>query len=92
MESIRARFKFARKLRGKTQREVAEHFKVDTGTVYRWESGIIELTLPTLEAAAELLQVSRVWLVFGEGSGPKALPTDPPPSALDDEEPHEGAA
>jgi transcriptional regulator with XRE-family HTH domain len=87
MDSIRARFKHVRRLRGLTQREVASSFNVDTGTVYRWESGTSPLTLPTLEAASALFSVNRVWLVFGEGDGPHYLPSDPPPGSMEDDEP-----
>ena len=95
MDTTRARFKHARRLRGFTQRAVARHFDVATGTVYRWESGVLPLGLGTLEAAAQLFDVDRVWLVFGQGRPPEALPTDPPPSNLDDEDDiaaREGAA
>jgi transcriptional regulator with XRE-family HTH domain len=93
MDTIRGRFKHARRLRGFTQRAVARHFDVETGTVYRWESGRAPLVLETLEAAAQLFNVDRVWLVFGQGRSPQALPTDPPPSSLadadEDDEPGE---
>lgn len=99
MDTIRARFKHVRRLRGFTQREVARHFDVDAGTVYRWESGTSPLALPTLEAASELFTVNRVWLVFGEGPDPCPLPTDRPPAELaaeeclsEADEPQEGAA
>src|SRR4051812_16397311 len=99
MDTIRARFKHARRPRGFTQRAVARHFDVETGTVYRWESGRAPLVLETLTAAAQLFHVDRVWLVFGQGAEPKTLPTDPPPATIDDdddepagEQPQEGAA
>lgn len=72
MESIGTRFKHARRLRGLTQREVARFFDVDTGTVYRWESGHSPIALSTLEEAAKLFGVDRVWLVFGEGEAPSS--------------------
>jgi transcriptional regulator with XRE-family HTH domain len=72
MNSIGARFKHARQLRELTQREVARFFDVDTGTVYRWESGQTTMALSTLEAASTLFGVDRVWLVFGEGVAPES--------------------
>jgi transcriptional regulator with XRE-family HTH domain len=99
METRGTRFKHARRTAGLTQREVAPHFGVDTGTISRWERGESPLALPTLEAAATLFAVDRVWLVFGEGNVPQPLPSVRPPSEVDAEddedarhEPHEGAA
>lgn len=92
MDSIRARFRYARRLRGMTQREVALHHDVDTGTVYRWESGVLPISLATCESAASLFAVSRAWLAFGEGVAPAAMPSDRPAPAEDDDEPREGAA
>jgi transcriptional regulator with XRE-family HTH domain len=90
MDTIRARFKHARRLRGFTQRAVARHFDVDTGTVYRWESGVLPLVLQTLETAAGLFNVDRVWLVFGQGRPPSGLSTDPPPSNVNDDDDESG--
>ncbi len=96
MDTLQTRFRHARRVRGLTQREAAESFDVDPQTVSRWERGESPLALPTLEQAAKLFGVDRVWLVFGEGDAPRALPSVRPPSELDAEdehsEPHEGAA
>jgi transcriptional regulator with XRE-family HTH domain len=97
MDSLHSRFRHARRARGLTQREVAKSFGVDPQTVSRWERGESPLTLPTLELAAKVFDVDRVWLVFGEGPAPQALPSVRPPSEIDAEdesnsEPREGAA
>ena len=96
MDALHTRFRHARRARGLTQREAAKSFDVDPQTVSRWERGESPLTLPTLELAAKVFDVGRVWLVFGEGEAPRALPSARPPSELDvedeNDEPAEGAA
>jgi transcriptional regulator with XRE-family HTH domain len=90
-EKLRARFRQAREAAGKSQGDVARHFGVERGTVWRWEAGQTPFSLETLLAAAELLGCSPAWLVLGEGNAPQALPSTSPPSELDDEDADEDA-
>lgn len=73
MDTIQARFRHARELRSLTQGDVARHFRVDRGTVYRWETGQTQMSLQTLIELAEFLNVERAWLVFGDGEAPVAM-------------------
>jgi len=84
-EQLRARFRQAREAAGKSQGDVARHFDVDRGTVWRWEAGQTPFSLETLLDAAELLGCSPAWLVLGEGNAPQPISSDRPPSELDDD-------
>lgn len=47
--------------------ELAQHLGVLPITVYRWETGKRQPSVPTLESIAAFLRVSFAWLVSGEG-------------------------
>jgi transcriptional regulator with XRE-family HTH domain len=78
MDTIHARFRAARELAGLTQGQVARHFGVDRGTVYRWDTGYTKLSIEVLAQAAVLFGCDRNWLVFGDGDAPVAEPVAAP--------------
>jgi transcriptional regulator with XRE-family HTH domain len=105
VDSIGIRFKRARMAAEMTQGEVAKHFGVDRGTVYRWECGVSRIDLRVLIDAAGLFGCTREWLTFGDGEPPRvrsvwddpsedepAGDAQPPGEHVEDDEPHEGAA
>jgi transcriptional regulator with XRE-family HTH domain len=71
VDAIGNRFKRARVAAEMTQGEVARHFGVDRGTVYRWECGDSRIDLQVLIGAVALFGCERDWLVFGDGQPPR---------------------
>jgi transcriptional regulator with XRE-family HTH domain len=70
-QTMGARLRAARTLRGLTQEALASAIKTSTFSVSKYERG--ELTNPqtdTLCGIARVLGVSLDWLVLGEGNGP----------------------
>ena len=62
-----ARLKEARERAGYTQRQVAELYRITSGTVSRWECDEATLSLDQVEALAKLYVVGVSWLAFGIG-------------------------
>lgn len=65
------RLRDARIAKGLTQEQVATHLGVRMMTISRAERGYSLMRPPTLEAAADFLDVSLAWLLTGEGGGPR---------------------
>lgn len=73
LAGLKDRLRQVRGARRLTQRQVAEHVGLKLGAAQAWEAGRNFPDLPSTMAIAELLRVSAVWLVFGEG---KQAPSD----------------
>ena len=66
-----ARFRFARRLTGLTQEEVARSAKVALRTYQDWERGIARPSAGSaIRRVAEVLRTSVGWLLEGYGKGP----------------------
>lgn len=70
MESIGSRIKFARKLRGLTQEDVAKHFKINRVSVAQWEGRGNNPEPDKLPKLARLLSTTTDWLLEAKGSPP----------------------
>ena len=64
--SIGAKIAILREQRGLTQKQLAEHLRVTTGTIAEWESGEIDLTVENMVVIAEFFNVSLDYLVLNK--------------------------
>jgi transcriptional regulator with XRE-family HTH domain len=65
------RIALARSSSGMTQTDLAEKLNTDQSTVAKYETGVNEPRLATIEKIANLTGVSPCWLAFGIGGGPE---------------------
>ncbi|WP_354060134.1 S24 family peptidase [Devosia sp. 2618] len=88
MDTIGTRIKFARKLRGLTQEDVAKHFGINRVSVAQWEGRGNSPEPDKIPELARMLSTTSDWLIKGIGKPPadddiKELSVQP----LDDEAP-----
>ena len=81
--TIRERIALARETAGKSQQDVASHFRISPQAVSQWETGASRPSQERLSELADLLDVSVSWLLTGRGEGPRparqnAMPADVP--------------
>lgn len=74
MDTIGSRIKFARKVRGLTQEDVAKHFKISRVSVAQWEGRGNNPEPDKIPKLARLLSTTADWLLEAKG---------PPPSEND---------
>jgi phage repressor protein C with HTH and peptisase S24 domain len=72
MDTIGARIKFARKLRGLTQEDIAKHFQINRVSVAQWEGRGNSPEPAKIPELARLLTTTSDWLIKGIGSPPQA--------------------
>jgi transcriptional regulator with XRE-family HTH domain len=73
MVAIGRRMRFARTALADVRVEdLAAALGVASMTVYRWEWGAHRASVETLERVADLLSVSRAWLITGHGAAREA--------------------
>lgn len=70
MDTIGTRIKFARKLRGMTQQDIASHFKISRVSVAQWEGRGNSPEPDKIPELARLLSTTTNWLISREGKDP----------------------
>lgn len=70
MDSIGSRIKFARKLRGLTQEDVARHFSISRVSVAQWEGRGNSPEPDKIPELARILTTTTDWLIKGTGKTP----------------------
>lgn len=70
MDTIGARIRFARKLRGLTQEELAKHFSINRVSVAQWEGRGNSPEPDKIPELARLLTTTTDWLITGNGKVP----------------------
>jgi transcriptional regulator with XRE-family HTH domain len=66
MLTLGKRLRFARLLRDKRQKDVAEALNVARSSLSHWEKDAYEPSLKEISAIASYLSVSAVWLTHGQ--------------------------
>jgi len=72
MDTIGSRIKFARKLRGLTQQDLADHFRINRVSVTQWEGRGNSPEAEKIPELARLLSTTTDWLIKGIGAEPSA--------------------
>lgn len=70
MDTIGSRIKFARKVRGLTQEDVAKHFKISRVSVAQWEGRGNNPEPDKIPKLARLLTTTADWLLEAKGAPP----------------------
>jgi transcriptional regulator with XRE-family HTH domain len=70
METIGTRIRFARKIRGLTQEDIAKHFKISRVSVAQWEGRGNSPEPDKIPELARLLTTSTDWLIDATGTPP----------------------
>lgn len=66
---IGERIKQARKAKGYTQEQVSNIIDINTKNISQLERGLVGLSVPTLIALCNALDISADYILFGENSG-----------------------
>jgi transcriptional regulator with XRE-family HTH domain len=79
--TIPERIRTTRILRGFSQRALARRLNVNQAMVWSWESGAHEPSPASLLKISQALQLSMLWLAFGQGAIEMPKNNEPPVDA-----------